>query len=332
MNVLVTGGGGFLGTYIVKALLARDHKVTSMSRQSYIHLDELGVKTLQVDISDLSQLSEVDLNEFDAIIHTAAFAGVWGDKDKFYKINYEGSKNIFDLALKYKIKYFIYTSSPSVVFGEDDIENGDETIEYPNKFFTDYAKTKAMAEQYILNKNNNEIQCISIRPHLIWGPGDPHLIPRIIQKARRGKLKQVGTGENLVDIIYVENAALAHVNALEAMVKNPELKKEAYFVGQETPVNLWEFINQILQINKIEAVGSYIDFKKAFYLGYFLEFVFKIFGILKPEPPMTRFVALQLAKSHYFSHKKAENDFNYLPQVSIKEGLEKTFLNKSNIS
>ena len=109
------------------------------------------------------------------------------------------------------------------------------------------------------------------------------------------------------------------------MVKNPELKKEAYFVGQEAPVNLWEFINQILQMNKVETVGSYIEFKKAYYLGYFLELVFKIFGILRPEPPMTRFVAMQLAKNHYFSHKKAQMHFNYSPHISTKEGLEKTF-------
>ncbi len=324
MNILITGGAGFLGKYIVIEALKRGHNVTSLSRHHYPELEKLGAHTIKCDITNKELLKKIDFDQFDAIIHSAALAGVWGNKKDFFNINYIGSKNIFDHAKKSGIKYFIYTSSPSVVFGKDDIVGGDESLNYPKKFFTYYAESKAMAEKYIL-EDNSDILKLSIRPHLIWGPGDPHLIPRISAKAKAGKLKQVGSGNNEVDIIYVENAAIAHLDALEKLTLNHKLNKNAYFIGQERPVNLWLFINDLLKIQKIEPIESSISFSFAYKIGVIFEVLFNLCGILKPEPPMTRFIALQLAKSHWFSHKKAKNDFGFEPKISIEQGLKKTF-------
>jgi nucleoside-diphosphate-sugar epimerase len=321
MNVLVTGGGGFLGTAIVKKLLASNYEVTSLSRSRYSHLDEMGVKTIKIDLSDEHSVSSLDLKSFDAIFHVAALAGVWGRFETFHKINFLGTKNLVDKAIADGVEYFIYTSTPSVVFGADDIINGDESISFPKKYYTHYAKTKAMAESYIKELSNDIFKSISIRPHLIWGEGDPHLIPRLRLKAKEGKLRIVGNGENLVDIIHVDNAASAHVNALTSLIQNSSLSGNAYFIGQEKPVNLWDFINQLLAVYKILPIQSYIPFRAAFVLGFILEKFYSLLGIISPEPQMTRFIALQLAKSHYFSHEKAKSDLGYLPTVSIEDGL-----------
>jgi nucleoside-diphosphate-sugar epimerase len=323
MNILVTGGGGFLGTTIVKQLLDKKYNVTSLSRNSYTHLEELGVPTIQIDLGDTEKVNKLDLSGFDAIFHVAALAGVWGRYETYYNINYLGTKNLVDKAIEDGVEHFIYTSTPSVVFGDDDILGGDESIEYPSKYYTHYAKTKAMAESYLRDNSTDTFKTISIRPHLIWGEGDPHLIPRLREKAKQGKLRIVGNGDNLVDVIHVSNAAAAHLNALDALSQNSSLSGNAYFVGQENPVNLWEFINQILNVYKINPVESYISFKLAFIIGFVFEKVYLLFGIISPEPPMTRFISLQLAKSHYFSHAKALEDLNYTPVVSIKEGLLK---------
>jgi nucleoside-diphosphate-sugar epimerase len=183
-----------------------------------------------------------------------------------------------------------------------------------------------MAEKMVLSLNDGKsfLTC-AIRPHLIWGPSDPHIFPRLIQKGKQGKLRIVGDGENLVDIIYVENAALAHVQAFEHLNPGSPVCGQAYFVGQERPVKLWDFINQVLGFVKVEPVMNHIDVTTAYRLGWFLEKVFKMLGINKPEPPMTRFVALNLGKSHYFSHEKAKKHFGYVPKVSIEEGLKRTF-------
>ena len=322
MHLLITGGAGFLGSKITEFALARGYKVSCLSRKNYPHLEVLGAKSIMADISNTSSLEQVDFSVFDAVIHTAAIAGVWGDKKKIWNTNYEGTKNLYHQVSKAGIKYFVYTSTPSVVFGKEDIIRGDEKLPYPSKFYTDYAASKAAAEKFLFAQET-DMQINALRPHLIWGPGDPHLIPRLVEKAKQGKLKQVGSGDNLVDVIFVDNAANAHLDLLNTMIDNKELKGQAYFIGQEKPVNLWDFINQILVKYGINPEYGYVSFKLSFMLGAVLELIFKLLGIVFPEPPMTRFVALQLAKNHYFSHEKAVNEFSYKVLVSTGEGLEK---------
>jgi nucleoside-diphosphate-sugar epimerase len=327
MRILVTGGGGFLGTYIVKELLKNPkYIVTNFSRHNYAHLEDIGVPTIKGDLKNPADVEKALSSGFDAIFHVAALAGVWGRYQDFLDINYLGTKNLLEAAEANGVKRFIYTSSPSVVFGKEDLLGVNEECPYPKKHLTPYAETKTMAEKLVLQKNNSHtfLTC-AIRPHLIWGPGDPHLFPRVIQKGKEGKLKIVGDGENLVDIIYVENAALAHVQAFEHLLPESRLCGQAYFIGQERPVKLWDFINQILGYVKIEAVTDSIDVGVAYRIGWVMEKLFKMAGIQKPEPPMTRFVALNLGKSHYFSHEKAKRDFGYFPVVSIEEGLKRTF-------
>ena len=327
MRILVTGGGGFLGTYIIKELLKNPtYMVTNFSRHTYSHLEDLGVPTIKGDLKNPANVERAMSQGFDAVFHVAALAGVWGRYQDFLDINYLGTKNLLEAAEANGVKRFVYTSSPSVVFGKDDLLGVDENTPYPDEFLTPYAETKCMAEKLVLQKNNSDsfLTC-ALRPHLIWGPGDPHLFPRVIQKGKEGKLRIVGDGENVVDIIFVENAAFAHVLAFENLKPHSRLCGQAYFVGQERPVKLWHFINQILGYVKVEPVMKSIDLGSAYRLGWMLEKFFKIAGIQKPEPPMTRFVALNLGKSHYFSHEKAKRDFGYFPKVSIEEGLRKTF-------
>lgn len=327
MRILVTGGGGFLGTHIIKELLKNPtYIVTNFSRHSYSHLEEIGVPTIKGDLRKKEDVGRALNQGFDAIFHVAALAGVWGKFEEYYEINYLGTKLLLEGAKERGIQKFVYTSTPSVVFNKDDLLGVGEEQPYATEFLNAYSETKTMAEKMVLGMNDGSsfLTC-AIRPHLIWGPGDPHLFPRVIQKGKQGKLRIVGDGENLVDIVFVENAALAHVQAFEHLKPGSRVCGQAYFVGQERPVKLWDFINQVLSYVKVEPVMRSIDVGSAYKLGWLLEKVYKFLGIRKPEPPMTRFVALNLGKSHYFSHEKAKRDFGYVPKVSIEEGLKRTF-------
>lgn len=327
MRILVTGGGGFLGTHIIQELLKNPtYIVTNFSRHSYSHLEDIGVPTIKGDIRKKEDVDRALDQGFDAIFHVAALAGVWGKYEDYYGINFEGTKNLVEGAKARGIERFVYTSTPSVVFNKDDLLGVGEEQPYATEFLNAYSETKTMAEKLVLGLNDSKsfLTC-AIRPHLIWGPGDPHLFPRVIQKGKEGKLRIVGDGENLVDIIYVENAAVAHVQAFEHLKAGSPVCGQAYFVGQERPVKLWDFINQVLSFVKVDPVMSTINIGTAYRLGWALEKGFKFLGIQKPEPPMTRFVALNLGKSHYFSHAKAKKDFGYQPKISIEEGLKRTF-------
>ncbi|MCB9092207.1 MAG: NAD-dependent epimerase/dehydratase family protein [Halobacteriovoraceae bacterium] len=324
MKILITGAGGFLGKKICEFLsIEKQFQLLGINRKIYPELYKIGVEQFAVDLRNIEELEKVfSENKIEAVIHTAAKAGIWGEFEDYYSINFKGTINLLTLCHKYGVKYFVYTSTPSVVFGRKAIRGASEKVPYASAFLTAYAKTKSLAEKEVLNWNTETLKTLAIRPHLIWGPGDPHILPRLVDKAKSGKLKIVGDGENLVDIIYVDNAAWAHIQALKKLISGELAGGSSYFIGQERPVKLWSFINQLLKTQNVDPIEKSLSSRFCYLLGLVLEKVFKWFK-LKNEPPMTRFVALQLSKDHYFSHQKAKQDFDYQVRVKIEEGLER---------
>ncbi len=317
-RVLVTGGGGFLGSAIVTQLLDEGCIVKVVGRNHYDHLDRRGVTCLVGDIGD-NIFTEAACRDVDTVFHVAAKAGIWGSSREFSKANFEGTVNVVEGCRKNGVGCLVYTSTPSVVFNRENIEGGDESLPYATRFLCEYAKTKAEAERYLLENADDQLRVCALRPHLIWGPGDPHLIPRLIDRGRRGTLKIVGDGRNKVDITYVENGARAHLLAARSLHRSSSISGRAYFIGQERPVYLWDWVNDLYRELGIEPLKKKVPMATAYLAGWLLELVHRLAG-LKKEPAMTRFLALQLACSHYFSHERAKKDFGYKPLITIEEG------------
>ncbi len=332
MLALVTGGGGFLGRCIVEKLLARNDSVRVFSRSEYPELTALGCESFQGDLRNQESVMNAVKN-VDTVFHVAALAGIWGKKSDYFSINVNGTLNVINACLKHKVPKLIYTSSPSVVFAMKDINDGNETLPYPNRYCAHYPNSKAVAEKLVLETNSVKgLYTSSLRPHLIWGPRDPHIIPMLIKKASTKSLVQVGKGKNIVDITYVDNAADAHILAADKLAPDSAVAGQSYFIGDQQPVNLWEWVNSLLNQFDIPSITKTIPYSAAFGIGAVMESLYSIFP-LNGEPRMTRFLAAQFALSHYFSHAKAQQDFNYTPSVSNIEGLKKTVawfnLNKS---
>lgn len=323
-KVIVTGAGGFLGKYIARDLIARGYAVYSFSRKTYSELESLGVTQIKGDLSKYSDV-EAAFSGMEAVIHTASMVGMNGDYKEFYQTNVKGTENVIRACHSNKITKCVYTSTPSVVFGKSSICGANETIEYPDKYLSSYAETKAIAEKLILIANKGPLSTVAIRPHLIFGPGDLNLVPRVIEAAKKNKLRIIGNGNNLVDVTYVENASLAHIMALEQLSPFSVIAGKAYFLGQG-PVKLWDFTNDILKRSGMAPVTKKIPFKTAYFIGFMVEIILKILGKNHIHPPMTRFIALQLGKSHYYDHSRLEKDLGFKPKYSIEEGLNKLFL------
>jgi 2-alkyl-3-oxoalkanoate reductase len=321
-DILVTGGGGFLGRHIVDLLLKRGDKVSILNRSTYPDLEARGVTCLCGDLRNKEAVAKAVAGK-SSVFHVAAKAGIWGPVKDYYGINVTGTLNILECSQQAGVKKFIYTSSPSVAFGTEAIELGDESLPYPDSYLTSYPQTKAEAEKAVLAANSAKFLTCALRPHLIWGPGDNHLVPRIIEAASSGKLRQVGDGTNLVDVTYVENGAKAHIQAEECLAPGSAVAGQAYFIGDKEPVNLWNWINELLVKVDLAPIEKSLSYNKARKIGAVLEFLYTVLPI-KGEPRMTRFVAAQLAKSHYFSHAKAFKDFGFDPQVDNEEGLRRT--------
>jgi nucleoside-diphosphate-sugar epimerase len=317
--VLVTGGGGFLGGAIIRSLVENGETIRSFSRRRYPQLDNLGVEQVQGDLANPDAVAKA-CHGVEAVFHTAAKAGVWGSYQEYYQPNVVGTRNLIRACRDAGVQRLIHTSSPSVVFHGRDMEGVDESAPYPAAFHAPYPRTKAMAEQIVLEAAAQGLPTIALRPHLIWGPGDTHLVPRIIARARR--LRRIGDGSNLVDTIYIDNAAHAHLLAEKCLRADPRLSGRVYFISQDQPIALWEMIDHILAAGGRPPVTRTISPAVASGIGTLCEGIYKLFRIRR-EPPMTRFVARELATSHWFDIQAAKTDLGYAPLISMEEGLKR---------
>ncbi len=320
-RVIVTGGGGFIGQAIVGRLREAGVEVTVIGRHHYPEVQALGAKTARGDIRDKAFLTRT-CKDHDTIFHVAAKAGIWGSREDYYSINVTGTENVLAACRANNISRLIYTSTPSVVFARRDLAGADETTPYAEKFLCPYAETKVIAEKTVLAANRDGLLTCALRPHLVWGPGDPNLIPRLIKRGRKKQLRMVGQGDNLVAISYIDNVAAAHLLAAANLAQSASAAGRAYFIAQAEPVNLWAWINDLFARLDIPQVEKKISFNQAWMAGAVLE---KIYGWLDwaDEPRMTRFLAEQLAKSHWFSLTAAKRDLGYVPEVDTAEGLER---------
>lgn len=321
-SALVTGGGGFVGKAIASQLLANGVEVRVIGRHHYPAIEELGGRCYVGDICN-SRLLDQAAQGVDAVFHVAALAGIWGRKELYHQTNVAGTENVIASCQNQSVPTLVYTSTPSVVFNRSDIKGGDETLPYPKQFLCHYAHTKVIAERKVLAAHSETLATCALRPHLIWGPGDPHLLPRLLEKGRKQELKQVGDGTNMVDISYIDNVAYAHILAAENLLSSGTAGGKAYFISQGEPVNLWNWIGELYKEMDVPQISNKVIFPVAYTVGGIMEVIHNFFSIHK-EPKMTRFLAEQLAKSHYFSINNAQRDFGYEPLVSTSEGLRRT--------
>jgi nucleoside-diphosphate-sugar epimerase len=285
-------------------------------------LEKLGAKVVLADLRDFGAVFEA-CRGVGCVFHVAGVSGIGGPKHYYEENNTAATLNVLEACLHNSIGRLVYTSSPSVVFENLDQCGIDESAPYPKKWFGYYPHSKAIAEQIVLAANGKSgLSTCSLRPHLIWGPRDRALIPRLLERARNNRLIRIGDGKNMIDTVYVENAAAAHLQAADALAPGSPVAGNAYFITQGEPVNCWGWIDELLTLNGLPPVRKSISFKTAWRIGACLEFFYKLFR-LSGEPPMTRFLAAQFARSHYYDIGRAKRDFGYNPAISTAEGMKR---------
>jgi 2-alkyl-3-oxoalkanoate reductase len=363
---LVTGGTGFLGRRIVERLLAAGRGVTVLARKPAPELQDRGVRFISASLDDAKAVAEACCG-IETIFHVAAKVGVWGRYEDYFRTNVLGTRALIDGARRYGVQNFVYTSTPSVVYNGRDLAGADESLPLTTECPSAYPLTKAIAEREVLAANSTSLRTIALRPHLIWGVGDPHLVPRVLQRARAGRLRIVGTGTNRVDMVHVENTVDAHLlaeaalqichllndksaappNALSHLLDDkPQAAAasessgaidpschpmgdkrlgrrradgRAFFITNSEPVVLWEWINGLLVALGEPPVAKRISLRGASTIGAICEALWHVLPI-QSEPPMTRFVAAELAKDHWFDITAARRDLGYVPRISMAEG------------
>ena len=322
MNTLVTGGTGFLGRKLVERLLSEGRQVVVLGRTPSADLAARGVRFVRASLTD-AQLVHEACKTVETAFHVAARVGVWGPHDDFFRTNVIGTRNVLEGCRIHGVKRLIFTSTPSVVYNGRDLAGADESLPLTTDCPSPYPLTKAIAEREVLATNSLTLRTVALRPHLIWGMGDPHLVPRILARAGAGRLRIVGSGKNRVDLVHVENAVDAHLLAEAALSDSPNsgpnVGGRAFFITNGEPVVLWEWINNLLKALGRPQIEKRIALRSAQLVGAVMEKAWRWLP-LKGEPPMTRFVAAELAKDHWFDISAARRDLGYNPRVSMADG------------
>lgn len=319
MKICVTGASGFLGQVLIRQLIEQGHEVIGVGRRP--RPEGLLGDYLMGDLADGAILEKV-LPGCSAIVHTAAKAGFWGSLKAYTAANITATRNVVKAAQYYRVPFLIHTSTASVVSSHQPIVKGDESLPIGEHHLCAYTYTKALTERIILKAHQaGALDTVILRPHLVWGKGDPHLFPRLIEKAKHKRLWQVGDGNNWVDMTHVENVAHAHVKALEALIQGKPVGGKAYFVTQNDPVPLWPWVQDFLKALELPSVNKKLSLRWAYGWGATLE---KLYGLLPDrfEPPMTRFLAMELGLTHTFSSAAAMEAFDYAPIISFADGME----------
>ncbi|HAM36601.1 MAG TPA: 3-beta hydroxysteroid dehydrogenase [Elusimicrobia bacterium] len=321
MKVLVTGGGGFVGGAVARLLRRQGLRVRSFSRAAHPELAAEGIEAFRGDVSDAFAVQEA-CQGMDAVVHTAARVGLWGDYANFYRVNVKGTANVIKACQELGVPKLVFTSSPSVVFDGRDVDGWDESAPYSRRFDSHYSRTKALAEEMVLASNTASLATVALRPHLVWGPGENHILSRIVDRARAGKLRRVGNSNKRVDTSYVDDTALAHWLALQRLDASCAIAGKAYFLSQGEPRPLWDIVNGMLRAADLPPVERSVAPLAAWAAAYGLE-AFYLAARRKEEPILTRFLISQLTTAHWFDISAARRDLGFQPRVSIDAGLER---------
>lgn len=322
MHALVTGASGFLGRRIVKQLLAEGHEVRALCRSPVADLELLGAEAIRVDLRDRAA-TVAACRAVECVFHTAGVAGLWGPWKRYYEANTLATQHVVAGCLEHRVARLVFTSSPSVTFDGTDQNGIDESTPYPGRWLCHYPHTKALAEQHVLAASGSGgLLTCALRPHLIWGPGDRHLIPRLIELRRANRLWRVGDGSNRIDMVYIDNAVESHLLAAQSLVPGSPAAGRAYFISQGEPVNCWDWIDQLLALAGLPPTPKRMSVGTARRLGAVLELLWWLVPG-NSEPPMTRFLAAQLSTSHHFNISRARRDLGYEPRISTAEGMRR---------
>lgn len=311
MRVLVTGGTSLVGAEVATRLSKRGDEVVLFQRNR----GEADFEQRLGDIADPAAVLAATAGA-DAVIHIAARVGIVGDWSEFEKTNVVGTANVVAAARAELVGRMVYVSSPSVAHTGTSLVGVGAGPAEPDGVSGYYARSKAMAEQLALAVDPGVVPVVAIRPHLIWGPGDTQLVGRIVERARQGRLATIGSGLALIDTTYVTNAADAIVAALD---RAPEVAGRAFVVTNGQPRPVAEMVARIVQAAGLEPPRLRVPVRVAKAGGVVAERFWDRTD-RDDEPPITSFLAEQLATAHWFDQRETREALRWRPEVGLDEG------------
>lgn len=316
MRAVVTGGTGFLGGHLARALLVRGDRVCILGRNIGVVADLVaqGAEAHAVDLCDRSAVIAACAGA-DVVFHAGARTSDWGSRTAFFAVNVGGTAAVIEGCRRHAVSRLVYVSSPAVVFDGHDQCEATERLPYPVRFASTYALTKKLGEELV--KSAQDVPSVIVRPKAIFGPGDRALLPRLLAAARKGRLRQFGDGRNCVDLTYVENV----VHALLLAAEVPAAIGNCYFITNDVHVPLWPTLRRVLAALGYKVALPAAPVALALAAAALMEARAAVDG---REPLLTRYGVAVLARTQTYDIAAARCDLGYSPVVSIEAGIERT--------
>ena len=321
MRALVTGGGGFIGGAIARKLKERGDDVRVFGRGSYPELEATGVDCVRGDLADAEAVSAA-AEDRDVVFHAGGKVGLWGAYEDYFAANVTGARNVLRACQERGVGRLVFTAPASVVFDGRDVEGWSEAAPYPPRHDSHYSRTMAQAERMILAANHDRLSTVSLRPHLVWGPGDRRLLPGLVARARGGRLFRVGGRGKLVDAIHVDDVVEAHLLAGVQLSPLSEISGKAYFLSAGEPRPIWELVDRLLAAAGLPPVRLTIPLGAATAAARACEASWRVLG-LSSEPPLTRALLRRLTRAQWFDVSAAKSELGWHPRVRLETGLER---------
>jgi len=333
LSILLTGGSGFLGRFMVEELLAPDSPVNAGLLRIFDLEDYKGPADDRIEMVRGSILDEAAVTRackgIDAVIHSAAIVD-WGTHpgEEVYAVNFTGTKILLDACRKTGVKHFIFTSSLDAIYTGRAMRNIDESVPYPARHPNMYCRSKAMAEQLVIEANSETLTTCVLRPADIWGPGDPFHIGSLINMAKGGFYVRLGDGKSLSQHVYAGNVAHAHALAIRAMTEgNGSIAGNVYFITDGPPANFFTFFDAIVEGigYRIRPKNLWIPKNIAYGLGAMTEVLsLLVRPFIRWNPGLSRFAVMYTCGDFTFTSDKAARDFGFTPKYEGREAFNKT--------
>lgn len=315
-TILVTGASGMLGGAVATVLRDRGATVRAFQRRP-AGID--GVEDITGSLTDAADVRRA-VTGADAVIHLAAKVSISGPEHEYRAINIEGTRHVVDALRAQGGGALVNVSSPSVAHLGRAIVGADATPADPSMARGPYARTKAAAELLAMEADGTDgLQVTSVRPHVVWGPGDTQLVGRIVDRASRGRLPLLDDGMALIDTTYVDNAAEAIVAAADRI---HEVHGESFVVSNGEPRTVREVFAGWCAAAGVPAPSLRVPGAAARFAGRLIERVWE----KRPghdEPPMTEFLAEQMSTAHWFDQRRTRERLQWTPRISLDEGNER---------
>lgn len=313
MRIFVTGASGFIGGHVARALAAH-HEVLAMARseEGRAQVRSLGATPVACALGEVRAES---LAGVDVVVHCAARAEDWGTRAQFWAANVEGTTQLLEVARRAGVRRFVHIGTEAALFDGHALAAIDEARPYPARHRFPYSESKAEAERRVLAADAPGFTTLSLRPRLVWGPGDRSVLPTLLDTVERGAFAWIDGGRALTSTTHVDNL----VHAVELALERGR-GGQAYFVADDGERTLREFLARLVATRGVTLPERSVPGGLLRPLARAVEVAW---AWLQPgrRPPITSFAASMMSRTVTVRTDKARRELGYAPRVTVDEGL-----------